>query len=292
MRRLIPVLTLLALLLPGAPAAAQPWEPAPGCGNAPGAPPGAPVIDSQGELNAAMADGDVTDRVIDFNWSDDQVNVDGDDLTMKRVTFRGSGDGHTIKVTRGARFEGRALWFDSDPLEDHVQGEGHGFILIRCSQSGAPGEGSGYGNPGDPENAVDLKAGGDAHVLRNRFYAARSQGECFLANNGAKTVRFEDNDPCNGGGVYMRGNVTGTMLRNNVNGQTRLDEVNDMLIERNKFDGHTVRYGADSSPNGNYFLGNRFGTNGAWDYRSGGCHREANDVRLDPCRFGPPTWYP
>lgn len=279
------VLAVVIALFAALPATAQ-TEPLPGCSNAPGAPAeGAEVIDSQEDLDAAMADGDITDAVIDFDWEDDQINVDGIELEMLRVTMRGAGDGHTIKVTDDGRLEARAVHFDSDPLEDHVQGEGHSFILVQCSQSGNPGLGSGYGNPEDPENAIDIKNGGNVHILRNQFYAFSSQGEAVLANFGPKTFRIEDNDPVNGGGINIRDNITGTIAGNNFNGDVLLDEVNDMDIDGNDFRGHEVRYGAASSPSDNFFRNNLFGSQSAWDYRNGTCFRNNNDIRLDECSF-------
>jgi hypothetical protein len=257
------------------------------CATTPGAPPGAAVIANDAQLQAAMADGLVSHAVVAFDWHDDQANVDGTDVTFRRVTFRGTGDGHTIKATRGARLTVDHAAFESDPHEDHIQLEGHGRTLVRCSRFGLKGHGSMYGNPSDPENQVDIKAGGDVAILGNQFYAFPHQGECILANNGAKTVRIEDNNPCNGG-IYLRGNVTGTLARNNINGDTWLDEVNDMVIQGNDFRGYEVRYGAGSTPNGNWFRNNRIGSPSAWDYRNGTCYRNHNHVRLDPCIYRAP----
>jgi hypothetical protein len=254
----------------------------------PGAPSGAMVIANDAQLRAAMADGLVSNSVIAFDWHDDQVNVDGSDVTFRRVTFRGAGDGHTIKATRGAGLTVDHAAFESDPREDHVQLEGHGETVIRCSRFGIKGQGSMYGNASDPENQVDIKAGGDVAILGNKFYAFPNQGECILANNGAKTVRIEGNNPCNGGGIYLRGNVTGTLARNKINGDTWLDEINDMVIEGNDFGGYEVRYGAGSTPKGNWFRNNRIGSSTAWTHRNGMCYRNNNDVRLDGCIYRVP----
>jgi hypothetical protein len=284
------LVALLATLWLVAPATAQMSN----CDANPGAPAGAPTITGPITYSTAQT---VSNVVIDGDHSDDLVRVNNARVVFDHVTFLGVGAGsaaHALEVTDGGSVTVRDSLFIGAPSGDHIHFGNHLASTIACNVFGQPG--GAYEEPGMSDAIGDhvvVGVGGRVDIKSNKFYG---ESWCTLGDTGGARIDFAYNH-CRSL-LYLRGNVwNGNIVGNDFisrNSRLWLDEVNNMLIEGNDLD-VPVRYGARSSPNGNYFLGNSW-AGGTFDYRNGGCRRDGNanppaSLRTN-CTAGPPTWYP
>src|SRR5215216_3112884 len=192
------------------------------CLDTPGAPAGSPTLGQTNYSSAGTTT--VSNTIFDASHSDDLVRVNNGHVIFDHVTFRGVGtgaSGHTLEIKVGGSAEVRNSVFEGAPVEDTIQTEGNGDVLVECNLIG--------GRPG--EDHIDTK-GGNTVTIRNNTFVSEASARTLQIHNPTSPVHAISNY-----GIhrifYENGQAGGTIRFNNVLEDVWLYDTTNILVEGN-----------------------------------------------------------
>lgn len=249
------------------------------CPTTPGAGAGASTLGQTDYISGGTTT--VSNVIFDASHSDDLVRVNNGKVIFENVTFRGTGTGaagHTLEIKVGGSAEVRNSVFEGAPVEDTIQTEGNGDVLVECNRIG--------GRPG--EDHIDTK-GGNTVTIRNNTFVSEASALTLQIHNPTSPVHAISNY-----GIhrifYENGQTGGTIRFNDVLEDVWLYDTTNILVEGNTIP--ILKHGESTGtrdPVDAYYMDNRITT---VQFNGGTCYKTGNTgSSLSDCTSGAPPWY-